>query len=163
VAALVAVGCGSGGDSTTIIERTVTEQAPAKTSGAGTGGAGVSEAPGRIRKLSSFRSPSGNIGCILIGGAARCDIEKREWTASRPAGCPEELDFGQGLQVGKSGPGTVVCAGDTTLDPSAPVLAYGTGASAGPFICVSRSRGITCTNGRSGHGFFLSVQAYRTF
>lgn len=174
-AALLVAGCGGGGETTTVIERTVTERAPAEEAppaesagdrgdgAASPAGAAGSEAPSRVRRLPSFRSPTGNIGCMLAGGLARCDIGDRKWTAPRPAGCPEQVDYGQGLEVGRSGPGAVVCAGDTARDPSAAVLAYGTAASAGPFVCVSRRDGITCSNARNGHGFFISAQRYRTF
>lgn len=121
-----------------------------------------SEVPTRVVHLTSFQTPSGNVGCYLSGGAARCDISERDWSAPRPAGCPTESDFGQGLTVGRSGAGEVVCAGDTTLDPSAPKLAYGSASRAGGTTCVSRARGLTCTNS-GGHGFFISVQSYRLF
>ena len=52
--------------------------------------------------LTMFRSPSANIGCELVPGFARCDIAKRNWSPPpRPASCP--LDYGQGLEVGRSG------------------------------------------------------------
>ncbi len=112
----------------------------------------------------SFRSPTGNIGCIVASGIARCDLRKRDWPLpDRPGNCPTEVDYGQGLQVGRTGRGRVVCAGDTTLDPTATKLGYGTQSVVGPFTCVSQEAGMTCTNTRTGHGFFLSRQAYRVF
>jgi hypothetical protein len=56
-----------------------------------------------------------------------------------------------------------VCAGDTALNPSAPVLSYDTASAVGPYQCASLPSGMTCTNERTRHGFFLSRQAYRTF
>jgi hypothetical protein len=56
-----------------------------------------------------------------------------------------------------------VCAGDTVLDPAARVLAYNTVTAVSVFRCQSATDGMTCTNTRTGHGFFLSIQSYRTF
>lgn len=114
--------------------------------------------------LTAFQSPSGNIGCILLGGIARCDIIKRNWSPPpRPPGCPDEVDFGQGLEIGRRDTsGSFVCAGDTALNPEDAKLAYGSDDRSGGFLCASRTSGITCTNA-AGHGFFLSVQRYRTF
>lgn len=121
------------------------------------------EAPTAVVHLQSFRSPSGNIGCVMFEGGARCDIRKREWSPpSRPASCPEQVDFGQGLSVEHTGEASVVCAGDTALDPSAAPLEYGEASELGGTQCISRSEGITCAN-HSGHGFFISVQSYKLF
>ena len=71
------------------------------------------------------------------------------------------------LRPGSAGhdlrPGNLVCAGDTAMDPAAPTLAYGTATVVGSFECGSRTIGMTCTNLQSGHGFFISIQSYRTF
>jgi hypothetical protein len=114
--------------------------------------------------LATFKSPSGNIGCTIIGGGARCDIRQRSWSPPpRPASCPNEVDFGQGLNVGRHGRGRLVCAGDTAMDPRAPALRYGTDTLVGRFRCASRTSGMTCTNIRTRHGFFISIQRYRAF
>jgi hypothetical protein len=121
------------------------------------------EAPTRVVHLQTFRSPSGNIGCVMFEGGARCDIRKRQWSPpARPASCPEQVDFGQGLAVAHVGKASVVCAGDTTLDPTAKALGYGEVSELGGTQCISRSEGITCAN-HSGHGFFVSIQSYKLF
>jgi hypothetical protein len=170
--ALLAAGCGGGGGTTTVIEKTVTETnggEEAGTTGEGAnGGGGVS--PERAEEslqtlhLSSFQSPSGNIGCVLLDGNARCDIAKRSWKPPpRPPGCPDEVDFGQGLQVNRDDEsGNFVCAGDTTLNPEAPKLGYGSADRFGGLFCESATAGVTCENA-GGHGFFISIQSYRTF
>jgi hypothetical protein len=123
----------------------------------------TSAAPTATVRLATFRSPSSNIGCDIADGVARCDIRRRMWSPLRhPASCPSEVDFGQGLQVGTSGPGAFVCAGDTALDPSAPALAYGADSHVGSFTCASRTNGMTCTNAH-GHGFFITSEFYRLF
>jgi hypothetical protein len=101
---------------------------------------------------------------MIIAGTARCDIVQRHWSPPpRPKSCPQVVDFGQGLMVTGSGPGHLVCAGDTTRDPSANPLAYNTDTVVGSFRCASRSDGMTCTNTNTGHGFFIAIQSYRTF
>lgn len=121
------------------------------------------EEPTAVVHLQSFRSPSGNIGCVMFEGGARCDIRKRDWSPpSRPASCPEQVDFGQGLSVDHTGTASFVCAGDTALDPSATPLEYGEASEMGGTQCISRSEGITCAN-HSGHGFFVSIQSYKLF
>ena len=114
--------------------------------------------------LATFKSPSGNIGCMIIAGTARCDIRKRTWSPPpRPSSCPNIVDFGQGLIVGGSGAARFVCAGDTSADPSAAPLAYNSDTVVGNFTCSSTSSGMTCTNTASGHGFFIAIQGYRIF
>ena len=114
--------------------------------------------------LATFKSPSGNIGCMIIAGTARCDIRQRTWSPPpRPSSCPNIVDFGQGLIVGGSGAARFVCAGDTSADPSAAPLAYNPDTVAGGFRCSSTSNGMTCTNTGTGHGFFIAIQGYRIF
>jgi hypothetical protein len=108
-----------------------------------------------------FESPSRNIGCVILGGTARCDIVQRSWSPPpRPASCSREVDFGQGLTVSTTGPARLVCAGDTALDPSAPILPYGATDAIGSLECTSAITGITCRSTRSGHGFSISRQRY---
>ena len=176
LAALVA-GCG-GGTVTTVIERTVTEKVEVPAKGeSGSGGKENTAAieaetkkaeeeaaqPKRILHLKTFRTPSGNIGCAMYEGGARCDIRKRDWKPlPRPAACSQEVGYGQGLEVPAGGEAGFVCAGDTALDPTASSLAYGTASRVGGSECISRTDGITCVN-RAGHGFFISIQSYQVF
>ena len=111
-----------------------------------------------------FESPSRNIGCVILDGTARCDIAKRSWTPPpRPSSCPSEVDYGQGLTVSRTGAPALVCAGDTALDPNAPILAYGQLETIGVMRCASTLAGMTCRSTRSGHGFFVSRQRYSLF
>jgi len=167
--AFLLAGCG--GDETV----TVVETAPAETTAPDPdeGSAEESEPEEQLdpevetdpKLFDAFRTPSGNIACIVSDEGARCDIAKRDWNAPRPAGCPAGMDFGQGLTVSDEGdgPGTVVCAGDTTLDPSAPVLAYGESTSVGDFTCTSEEDGVTCRDDGDNRGFFISKQTYELF
>jgi hypothetical protein len=124
-----------------------------------------SEAPTSFVHVEAFQSPTGNIGCMVVGGStARCDIVRRSWAPPpRPSSCPQIVDFGQGLEVGHAGAARFVCAGDTARDPSASKLPYGTASHVGAFVCVSRATGMTCTNRSNGHGFLISVQRYLLF
>lgn len=165
----LALLAGCGGDAETV---TVVETAPAETAPAETTPSEVPAAPADADEepdsdpvvLEFFRTPTGNIGCAISDEGARCDIGQRDWTAPRPAGCPAESDYGQGLAVDdEDGPGTVVCAGDSVLDPSAQPLDYGNSISAGDFTCTSEQVGVTCRDDGDNRGFFISTQSYRLF
>jgi hypothetical protein len=123
-----------------------------------------SEAPVRTVHTASFLSPTGNIGCSIAGGVARCDIAKRSWSPpARPSTCPSEVDFGQGIQVGRSAKAAFVCAGDTSRAPGSAKLPYGTGSEVEGFVCVSRESGMSCNRATTGHGFTISTQGYKLF
>ena len=116
----------------------------------------------------SFRTPTGNIGCVFSAGISgdekptvRCDIRSRlHPEPSPPKSCP--LDYGDSIQVYRLGRAILVCHGDTAIDPSSRVLQYGQTFRHDGLACTSRFYGLTCTN-RSGHGFFMSRQSWRVF
>ena len=115
------------------------------------------------RHLDAFQTPDHNVACIAAGGEVRCDVQNRSWSPpARPASCSDQVDFGQGVEVG-SGPARFVCAGDTALNPSAAVLADGAATASGDITCETSGGGITCTNEATGHGFSLSNSKYRLF
>ena len=132
----------------------------AATSG-GVAAADTAQTPG----ISTFRSPSANIGCVLYEGSARCDVRDRTWTPPpAPPNCDTHIvDYGQGVEVDPTGPGRLVCAGDTALDPSAQPLAYGTSTVVGAIRCDSAPDGMSCLNTADGHGFWISAQGYRVY
>ena len=115
-----------------------------------------------------FRTPTGNIGCVFASGlpgsgppSVRCDIRSRlRPPPAAPKSC--RLDYGDSLAVSQRGRATLVCHGDTAIDPHSRVLAYGHVFRRAGIECTSRSTGLTCTN-ESGHGFFLSRQSWRRF
>lgn len=179
--ALILAGCGSGGTKTvTVTSTSSSASASSSTSSGGPTSETATTPPSTSTSasmststastvtatvhLATFKSPTGNIGCMIIAGTARCDIRKRTWSPPpRPASCPNEVDFGQGLIVTRSGPARFVCAGDTSADPSAQSLGYGTATSVGGFTCVSASSGMSCRNTATGHGFVIAIQGYRIF
>ena len=112
-------------------------------------------------QAAQFQSPSRNIGCAITKQGVRCDIRERIWEPPpKPRSC--ELDFGQGLRVGRRGKARFVCAGDTTLGVGR-VLRYGRAIHRGRFRCASRRDGVRCVNRRNRHGFFLSRAQVKWF
>ena len=119
----------------------------------------------RADTLISFRTPSGNIGCVYASGLGspaglRCDIGSRiRPKPHKPHGC--RLDWGDSYEMSASGRAGLTCHGDTAILPSARVLRYGSRWTHAGFTCWSRARGLRCRN-RARHGFFLSRQhSYR--
>jgi hypothetical protein len=113
-----------------------------------------------VSELTAFSSPSGNIGCYIDPGYARCDIRERNWAApSKPASCPEMTGWGQGLQLDAGRSADFVCAGDTALTSGNP-LAYGDKIVAGPIECTSTPAGITCWDFVHGGEFSISRQDF---
>lgn len=156
-------GCG-GGTKTVTVNKTPTVSTTQTSTAAKKHKSSSPEAtPKTVVHVSAFQTPSGNIACMVLDGLARCDIERHGWSLPpRPASCPHEVDYGQGLEVGESGAARFVCAGDTVREPKAPKLAYGDATQVGAFTCLSEETGLTChTSG--GHGFFLSIQSYRVY
>ncbi len=114
-------------------------------------------------RISTFKTPSGNIGCLYESSPAylRCDIRSGLVPKpSRPRSC--DLDWGDSVSLGRNGGTKVVCHGDTVLSSSAPVLRYGSTWTRGAFTCTSRRAGLTCENA-ADHGFFLSRASWRRF
>ena len=114
-------------------------------------------------KFEFFETPSGNIGCVISGKGARCDIKNHGWPTPAPPPSCMDLDYGFGAEVFKHGPGSYVCAGDTVFSPTAEVLPYGDKIRKKRFRCASKSKGVRCVNKRNGHGFFISREEVRLF
>jgi hypothetical protein len=109
-----------------------------------------------------FAVPSRNIGCAATEVSLRCDILDHEWKAPPPAE-PCSLDYGGGIAVGEVGDAAFTCAGDTVIDPAAPVLAYGEYLEVGAYRCESHPAAIRCENTASGHGFELSRETVNAY
>ena len=113
----------------------------------------------------SFRTPTGNIGCVSTSGlgpgaSLRCDIRSGlRPRPQRPGNC--DLDWGDSYQLSATGRAAITCHGDTAIDPRARVLRYGSTWQRSGFTCRSKPTGLRCRN-RSGHGFFVSKRhSYR--
>ena len=102
----------------------------------------------------TFRSPSGAIGCGYYEKTLRCDVAGGvKPLPPAPKSC--RLDWGQGFWLGQRGRAAIVCAGDTSLDPNARVVRYGTTWRGGAITCASTTGGMRCTNA-DGHGFLIA-------
>ena len=99
---------------------------------------------------------------MVDSGYARCDIKDHSWSPPpKPSDC--DLDWGDALQVSDKAAPALVCHGDTALDQSAAVLAYGQRTRPGSILCESAEAGVTCTHPQNGHGFFISRERYQLF
>jgi hypothetical protein len=113
-------------------------------------------------KFKFFKTPSGNIGCVMGGGAVRCDIKQKSWEAPpKPSWC--DVDWGFGAAVGRKHKANYVCAGDTAFELGEPTLGYGERQVKNRFRCTSKQKGIRCVNTKNKHGFFMSREQVRLF
>lgn len=129
--------------------------------GAG-GGVAVARASATF---TAFQMPSKQIACMYSRGGGeptqlRCDVANVVNVPKRPASCG--LDYGHAFGLSATKRATRLCAGDTVLDPGAPVLAYGKTKHYGPFTCTARTSGLRCST-RAGHGFVLARQKQTLF
>ncbi len=125
----------------------------------------LSATPAAADDLLFFRSPTGNIHCLIATGdyaVARCDmLQLTPSYTSPPPGC--ELDWGSTFEVTlPARAGALGCVGDSVIDPGAVELGYGQTISLGGFDCTSERSGMTCTN-PAGHGFTISKARQRLF
>jgi hypothetical protein len=115
-----------------------------------------------VGAVSSFLTPSRNIGCLITDDQARCDIRQHTYrTPDKPDDC--QGDYGLSIVVPDKDVALFVCVTDTVIDPRAPVLAYGTSTVVGHFGCTSRTTAIRCYDLKSGHGFWLSRETPSLF
>jgi uncharacterized protein DUF6636 len=124
-------------------------------------------------KNGAFKTPSGNIVCgysIAPSGEASMECGIKSGLKPPPkqvhcdAGDPNDKRVSL-RDAGRAVP--VLCAGDPgpllpQIQAKARVLAYGSTTRVGAISCTSETTGLTCRN-RSGHGFFLSRERWRTF
>lgn len=104
--------------------------------------------------ITAFRSPSGNITCVITvsagnGRFAQCELNS--------------MPYGGGFHIDQW---STVSRYDVGYDDIADrrfTLAYGHSIRRGPFTCTSETVGMTCRSVSSGHGFFLSRERQRTF
>ncbi len=117
-----------------------------------------------------FRSPSGNIKCSYnpkgLGSAGftpvlKCSLDHADYGLRLQRRC--EAGDWHGFTMTPSRKPMIFCPGGASGDrPVYRTLAYGQRWQRGPFTCTSRVTGATCRN-RTGHGLFISRQAYRTW
>jgi len=117
-----------------------------------------------IRILPGFRSPSGNIKCFVVNRSLYCSIDKANYRQRLQASC--SLDW-HGFQLNATSRARTYCTSNSAYNmgterPNNAKLAYGKSFRHGVFTCLSRITGVTCRN-RTGHGLFLSREAWRTW
>jgi hypothetical protein len=126
-----------------------------------------------VLKSSYFKTPSGNIVCLHTPGPVdqpqwflACGIKSGLKPAPRRRACQEGGYAGDRVTMLARGRVNVPsCAGDPGAlvgEREATVLGYGTTRSGGGIRCTSALTGLTCRN-KSGHGFFLSREKWRSF
>jgi hypothetical protein len=128
------------------------------------------------KPIPGIRSPSGNIRCLFVPpprgstvSVLHCSIAHASYAADLQHQCsamPAGLDW-HGFELTAARKGAVTCSGGILYDPSTErptysTLAYGKTWRHGPYTCVSRVTGVTCTTTR-GHGLFISRQSWRAF
>ncbi len=115
---------------------------------------------------SAFVSPSGNLRCVVTGGAPApaCEVVAGRVPPPRPDLCPSggPTDVGR-IELTDHG-AVPVCNSDTVTHADVPTLTYGSRTSApGPVQCVSEESGVTCIDQTHQHGFFLARRTFVTF
>ena len=137
------------------------------------GAAIVAAGAGTATILPGFRSPSGNISCLLVPGPppnVQCKIAQADYAGKLQARCLGPARGGvdwHGFALTATGPATIVCSGGILYNPDTQrpryvTLPYGSTWRRGVFACVSRVTGVTCTS-RTGHGLFVSRQSWRVW
>jgi hypothetical protein len=130
---------------------------------------GIATGAASAQELPSAQTPSHNIFCLASppgpgqpAANLRCDIMQKSTPSPRPpANCP--LSWGDAFGLDPTGQGYLVCHGDTTRDPTAPVIPYGSQwRPLGLFVCTSQTTGLTCVNSQ-GHGFSIARAGQRVF
>ena len=109
-----------------------------------------------------FSSPTGNIACEANAKLLVCHVAQASYAMRLQAGCAG-LDW-RGFSLTPRGKGQILCSGGAMFPgapPRHPKLPYGVPWKHGPFSCVVRRAGATCSNGR--HGIFVSRASYRLF
>lgn len=119
-----------------------------------------------------FQMPSKQIFCHLSGeDGADCYGWEKPWDRPADADPCTGQDAGDPTSFislpGDGGRGRVVgdCWSDFPFGDAqeGPVLEYGGSWRLGDVQCSSERTGVTCTNRRTGHGFFASKARYRVF
>jgi hypothetical protein len=128
------------------------------------------------KPIPGIRSPSGNIRCLYVPpphgstvSVLLCSIAHSSYGAELQHQCsamPAGVDW-HGFELTPARKGAVTCSGGILYDPSTErptysTLAYGKIWQPGPYTCVSRVTGVTCTTAH-GHGVFISRQSWRAF
>jgi hypothetical protein len=122
--------------------------------------------PAKAQSYESFKTPTGNIVCIMNDTDVECGIKSGLNPAPPKQACTDGDPVFNRVDLSATGTAEPLrCAGDPGAfveEPNAKVLACGAALIKGDTGCASFEFGIVCANGK-GHGFFLSRAAVRYF
>jgi hypothetical protein len=120
--------------------------------------------------LPGFQSPTGNIRCYYnphglssrgVTPLVRCGLEHADYSMQLQRRC--KAGDWHGFTLTPKGRPLLYCPGGAGgIRVASRTLAYGRTWQRGPFTCTSRITGVTCRN-HTGHGLFISRQAYRSW
>ena len=121
------------------------------------------------QSLVHFRSPSGNINCVMFGSGAECLVKKQTWPRLRPRPASCDLDWFPN-ELGMSGGRVDVgsCRGDVGplcfRGSGCTTLGYGRSIVLGKVRCASARNGVTCrrVDGRRV-GFRIAREGYALY
>lgn len=106
----------------------------------------------------TFQTPSGNIMCEMERGQAWCGAIETQMIADTHN--PEGDGQCDGYVL--STRAEPACH-SLPIDVSGPTMAYGSRVAVGEHVCTVEDTGVTCWNGATGHGFFLSKAKYASW
>ncbi|HUY58694.1 MAG TPA: hypothetical protein VMV16_03205 [Solirubrobacteraceae bacterium] len=105
-----------------------------------------------------FTVPGSNIGCDLVSGGVRCDIQQRAWTPpAQPSSC--SASWGNAIAMGARGAPAFACGGASAISSYAKVVPDGWDDKVGTITCQVRSFSVDCFSAH-GHGFIFSRTGY---
>ena len=105
-----------------------------------------------------FTVPGSNIGCDLVSGGVRCDIQQRAWSApAQPSSC--NATWGNAIAMGATGVPAFACGGASAISSDAKVVPDGWDDKVGTITCQVRSFSVDCFSAH-GHGFIFSRTGY---
>jgi len=126
----------------------------------------VTAGPAKAQSYESFKTPTGNIICIMNDTDVECGIKSGLNPAPPKQACTDGDPVFNRVDLSAAGIAEPLrCAGDPGAfaeEPNAKVLAYGATLIKGETGCTSFEFGVVCANSK-GHGFFLSRAAVRYF
>src|ERR1700761_2683976 len=126
----------------------------------------VAAGPAKAQSLDSFKTPTGNIICIMTNTDVECGIKSGLNPAPARQACTDGDPVFNRVDLSATGGAEPLrCAGDPGAfaeEPTARVLTYGNTMVKGETGCTSYEFGVVCANSK-GHGFFLSRAVVRYF
>jgi hypothetical protein len=107
-----------------------------------------------------FRSPSGNISCVMGSSGVACDVSDRTYQLPPAPPCSEHSAWGGRFSLQQGQAVEMECHNDTLRVPGAQTLNYGQTNSTGAITCESQPSGMKCTDSSTGHYFRVARDSY---